>query len=317
MAAPEIWSDYERAGVLQKDLKKIERRLDWLKESEKILADAKDMQSDPELAQTLEIDLKKLLAEATALRLELLMTTPDDQSGAILSIQAGVGGTDAQDWAEMILRMYQNLCERYGWTAEILDISRGSEAGIKSATVEIKGDHVYGWLKREQGVHRLVRQSPFNADAKRQTSFAMVEILPFRPEIVVNLKEDDLKMETSTSSGHGGQSVNTTYSAVRITHIPTGIKVSCQNERSQQQNKKVALEILAARVLQYEKAQAEDEKKLLRGELNQAMWGSQIRNYVLHPYKLVKDTRTEVESQDPDAVLNGELDEFLTAEAGI
>ena len=315
LAAPEIWSDYEHAGALQKDLKKIERRLDWLKKSEKILADAKDMIDDAEMAKTLESDLNKLLAEAKTIRLELLMTSPDDKSGAILSIQAGVGGTDAQDFTEMILRMYQKLCERYGWTAEILDISRGSEAGIKSATVEIKGDYVYGWLKREQGVHRLVRQSPFNADAKRQTSFAMVEILPFRPEIVVNLKEDDLKMETSTSSGHGGQSVNTTYSAVRITHIPTGIKVSCQNERSQQQNKKVALEILAARVLQYEKAQAEDEKKLLRGELNQAMWGSQIRNYVLHPYKLVKDTRTEVESQDPDAVLNGELDEFLTAEA--
>jgi len=305
-----------RAGNLQKELKKIERQLSWLKSAEKTLASAKEMLGEAELSGQIEKELLALKKYAEAIRLELLMTGEDDKSSAILALQAGVGGTDAQDWAEMILRMYQRLSERYGWSVEILEMSRGVEAGIKSATLEIKGDYVYGWLKREQGVHRLVRQSPFNADAKRQTSFAMVEVLPFRPEIVVNLKEEDLKIETSTSSGAGGQSVNTTYSAVRIIHIPTGIKVSCQNERSQQQNKKVALEILASRVLQYEKAQADDEKKLLRGELNQAMWGSQIRNYVLHPYKLVKDTRTGIETTDTDSVLNGELDEFLVAEVG-
>jgi len=256
-------------------------------------------------------DLKSRLAK---LEFTTLMDDKYDANDAIMAIHAGAGGTEAQDWVEMLLRMFLRYAEVKGWKTKILDEHRGSEAGIKSVTVSLEGHYAYGYLKSEAGVHRLVRISPFDAEKMRHTSFALVEILPELGEISeVTIKPEDLRIDTFLSSGHGGQSVQTTYSAVRVTHLPTGIVVSCQNERSQTQNKETALRILRAKLHAIYLQERADEKKKLRGEFQSAEWGNQIRSYVLHPYKLVKDHRTKFEVQDAEGVLNGDLEPFIEA----
>jgi peptide chain release factor 2 len=245
-------------------------------------------------------------------RFVALLSKKYDDHNAIFSIHSGAGGVDAQDWASMLLRMFLRYAEKQGFSTEILELAKGEQGGVKTAVVEVKGPYAYGLFKSEAGVHRLVRLSPFNPAHTRETSFALLELLPLLEEKEeLKIDEKDLKIEANTASGHGGQSVNTTYSAIRITHIPTGIKVSIQNERSQHQNRQVAMKILMAKLKTLEEEKLQKEKQELRGEFKSAEWGNQIRSYVIHPYKLVKDHRTEFESTNPDAVLDGELGEFV------
>ncbi len=266
------------------------------------------------LRDDLEHSLATLERRFDDLEFTLLLAGKHDRANAILAIHAGTGGTDAQDWAGMLLRMYLRFCERRGWSVTVVDKSDGQEAGIKSATLEVKGLYAYGYLKAEAGVHRLVRISPFDAEQMRHTSFALVEIIPELDEIKeVVIDPKDLRIDTFMSGGHGGQSVNTTYSAVRIVHLPTKITVQCQNERSQTQNKETAMKILKARLHQRMFAEQAKEKAALRGEYTEAAWGNQIRSYVLHPYKLVKDHRTKLETKDPNALLDGNLLPFMEA----
>lgn len=240
-----------------------------------------------------------------------------DSQNAILSIHAGQGGTEAMDWTAMLFRMYTRYCEKKGFKTQVLDSTDGEEAGIKSITVKISGPYAYGYLKNEAGSHRLVRQSPFNADKLRQTSFALVEVLPDLEDVdlpEIEIKDDDLNWQFIHAGGHGGQNVNKVATAVRLTHIPTGIVVTSQSERFQEQNRRIALGILRSKLWLLEKERAKSEKKELKGDYRPASWGTQIRSYVLHPYKMVKDLRTEVESSDPDLVLSGELDQFIEEE---
>lgn len=243
---------------------------------------------------------------------ETLFSGEYDENNAVLSLHAGAGGVDAQDWTEMLLRMYLRFAEKKNWSMVILHQTKGAEAGIKSATIEISGKLAYGHLRAEAGVHRLVRLSPFNSDNLRQTSFALVEVIPLIEKAKeVDIDQKDLKIDTFRSSGAGGQSVNTTDSAVRVTHLPTNTVVTCQNQRSQLQNKEKALEILHSRLTVLKKREEEEENAKMRGETKSAEWGSQIRSYVLHPYKLVKDHRTKIESKDPEGVLDGDIGEFI------
>jgi peptide chain release factor 2 len=237
-----------------------------------------------------------------------------DDRNAMLALHAGAGGTESQDWADMLLRMYLRWAERHNYQAEVLDVSPGEEAGIKSAIVGVKGDHAYGYLKGEHGVHRLVRLSPFDADHARHTSFALVEVLPeAEQELDIKISPEDLKIDTFRSSGPGGQHMQKTSSAVRVTHLPTGLIAVCESQRSQHQNKETALRILYARLLELERVKEEKEKAKLKGERVDAGWGNQIRSYVLHPYKMVKDHRTGYETGNAEIVLDGDLDGFITA----
>lgn len=266
---------------------------------------------DQKVLAEIEVDLKKIEEQLATYEIETLFSGEYDGSNAILSINAGAGGDDSQDWAEILLKMYLKFIELQGWKVSILNRSNGQIAGLKSITIEVDGYNAYGYLKAEAGVHRLVRLSPFNADHARHTSFAMVEVVPELSDINIDIKEDDLRIDVFRSSGNGGQSVNTTDSAVRITHLPTGIVAVCQNERSQLQNKEKAKQYLYGKLATYYQAQKEEERLALRGELTEAAWGNQIRSYVLHPYRLVKDHRTKFESNDPDKILNGDLLPFI------
>ncbi len=281
------------------------------------LADLVDL-ALAEGAQSLEEEVSSDLASITSrlegLELQLAFSGEYDDRNALLAIHAGAGGTESQDWAEMLLRMYLRWAERGPYEAEVLDISSGEEAGIKSVIIEMKGPHAYGYLQSEQGVHRLVRLSPFDAGHSRHTSFALVEVMPeVESGVDVTINPDDLKMDFFRASGPGGQNVQKTSTAVRITHLPTGIVVTCQNERSQFQNKETALRILEARLVERERARKAEEEAKLKGEHVVAGWGNQIRSYVLHPYKMVKDHRTGYETSDAAAVLDGGLDEILKA----
>jgi len=265
--------------------------------------------------KSLEEEADKLFEQWEKLETQLYLSGEFDMNNCYLSISGGAGGTEAQDWAEMLLRMYLRYCERQGWKTDVLEKTAGQEAGIKSVTVHVTGAPAYGYLKCERGTHRLVRLSPFNAKNLRQTSFALVEVLP---EITgtkeVEIDEKDLRVDTFRSSGAGGQHVNVTDSAVRITHEPAGIVVSCQNERSQQQNKMQAMNILRAKLLERKREEDAKKKNELKGAAKSADFGQQIRNYVLHPYQMVKDLRTEVETSDTEGVLDGDIQMFVEAE---
>ncbi len=314
-AQPDLWQDAEKAQVLMREQAALEKRLVPWRVIRQSVADILELSelNDASLADDLTSQLQAVASQFNGLKEELKFSGPYDAHAAILSLHAGAGGTDAQDWAQMLLRMYVRYAEKAGWAVTMVDESPGEEAGLKSATLEITGDFAYGKLKGEHGVHRLVRLSPFNAES-RETSFAKVEVTPKldKPEDL-EIDEKDLKVDVYRSGGHGGQSVNTTDSAVRITHLPTGIVVAIQNERSQLQNRELAMTILRSRLAQLQLEQHAERLSELKGPNEQAAWGNQIRSYVLHPYKQVKDLRTEHVSSDPEKVLDGGLDPFIAA----
>ena len=268
---------------------------------------------DESLRPDLEAEVAAIEAEVEKRSFTAMLSGKYDHDSAILAIHAGAGGTDSQDWAAMLERMYLRWAEARGYEAEILDITEGEEAGIKSVTISVGGEYAFGYLRSEKGVHRLVRLSPFDAAHRRHTSFALVEVLPqvAMDEAEIEIDPGDIKMDVYRSSGAGGQNVQKNATAVRITHIPSGIVVTCQNERSQTQNREFAMRILRARLLELKQAEKEEERAVLRGEYTKAEWGSQIRSYVLHPYQMVKDHRTEHESGNTQAVLDGSLAEFM------
>jgi peptide chain release factor 2 len=320
---PSLWDDPARGQELTQRLARLRDRVDRYERLERALGDleASDElqgeQADPELAAELAAGLDRLERELEQVELAALLSGPYDDHDAIATIQAGAGGTESQDWAEMLLRMYGRWAERHGIRLEVDEIHPGEEAGIKSATFMVHGANAYGLLSAERGVHRLVRISPFDAQKRRHTSFAALDVIPLlerEEEEEVEIPEEDLRIDVYRSSGPGGQSVNTTDSAVRITHLPTGIVVACQNERSQLQNRAVAMRILKARLAELERRKREEEMNDLRGERKAVDFGSQIRSYVLAPYQMVKDHRTDVEVGDPSRVLDGDIDRFIEAE---
>ncbi len=290
--------------------RELERKVNELTE----LIDLSLQERDVSLEQEIHSEIDQISSHLERLDFQLLLSGDYDKRDALLAIHAGAGGTESQDWAEILLRMYLRWSERRGYRADVLDLSPGEEAGLKSAMLEIKGSYAYGYLKSEHGVHRLVRLSPFDADHARHTSFALVEVLPEVEQAVeVRINPDDLKIETFRSSGPGGQHMQKTSTAVRLTHLPTGIVASSQSQRSQRQNKEIALRVLQARLLELERAREAEERTKLKGEHLTAAWGNQIRSYVLHPYRMVKDHRTGYEISDAEAVLDGKLDEFMEA----
>ena len=317
-AKPDLWQNQANAQDIMRQLADRKRVVQRWRGLEKKLADVAELITMSEGDESLQGELKKELDELASqldeLEFQLAFSGEYDARNAILAIHAGAGGTESQDWAEMLMRMYLRWAERRGFQTEILDTSPGDEAGIKSTVIAFKGDYAAGYLKSEHGVHRLVRLSPFDSDHARHTSFALVEVLPeAEGDIDVNIATDDIKVETFRSSGPGGQHMQKTSSAVRITHLPTGITVSCQSERSQHMNKDFALKILRARFLELELKKREEEKARLKGKRIDAGWGNQIRSYVLHPYRMVKDHRTGYETGNTEAVLDGELDGFINA----
>jgi peptide chain release factor 2 len=278
------------------------------------LFDLGEAEGDREILDHVDEEQAAIEAELQKLEHDLAFSGPYDDRNAIVAIHAGAGGTESQDWAEMLLRMYTRWAETHGFETQVLDMTLGEEAGIKSATLEVNGPNAYGWLRGERGVHRLVRISPFDASHARHTSFALVEVMPeATSEVEVNLDPNDLRIDIYHSSGHGGQNVQKVATAVRITHIPTGIVVTCQNERSQSRNKESAMRVLEARLLERELQRRAEEQAQLKGEHVEMGWGNQIRSYVLHPYKLVKDHRTGYETSNASAVLDGDLDGFMDA----
>ena len=318
--APDFWTDQNQARSVMRRLAAQKRTVEQWRSLEKQTADIAELinlaaeEADTSFSEEISTDIGNLTELLDKLELELAFSGEYDSRNAILQIHAGAGGTESQDWAEMLLRMYLRWSERRGYKAEILDESRGEEVGIKNVTVGISGEYAFGYLKSEHGVHRLVRLSPFDSDHARHTSFVLVEVMPEAEENVdVKIAAEDLKIDTFRSSGAGGQNVQKVSSAVRITHLPTGIVVTCQTERSQLQNKAIAIKILYSRILEMELEKQAEERAKLKGKRIEAGWGNQIRSYVLHPYKMVKDHRTDHETSNTEAVLNGELDGFITA----
>jgi peptide chain release factor 2 len=319
MSSSDFWSDQKRAKEVLQKRKFIEETVKRFNNIEGNLLGVEEMlpeveETDLENLSLLEEEIKNLEKEISELETKTYLSGEMDSKNAFLTIQAGAGGTEACDWAQMLMRMYTRWAERHGYTVEVVDITPDDVAGIKSATLHIKGPYAYGYLRGESGVHRLVRISPFDANKRRHTSFASVQVVPeIDEDIEVEIKPEDLKIETFRSSGAGGQYVNTTDTAVRITHIPTGIVVQCQDERSQFQNKQKALKILKAKLYQLELQKLEEKRKQYEGEKTDIGWGHQIRSYVFTPYQLVKDLRTGYEETQVDKVMDGEIDGFIEA----
>lgn len=313
-----FWDDIKRAEEVTKESKSIKDKIDRFESLVNRIDDvevlAEIAEDDEETVNEIiyEIrDIEKLIEEY---RIELLLSGEYDKNDAILNLHAGVGGSDANDWTDMLLRMYTRWCEKKGYKVQVVDLLEGDEAGIKSVTLKVKGEFAYGYLKAEKGIHRLVRISPFNANGKRQTSFASVEVLPeLTKDQDIDIRTDDLKIDTYRASGAGGQHVNKTESAIRITHIPTGIVVQCQNERSQFSNKETAMSMLKSKLIELKDRAHKEKIEDLTGELKDMGWGSQIRSYVFHPYNMVKDHRTNEETSNLSYVMDGGIDQFITA----
>lgn len=320
MMEPGFWDDQQAA---QKVIQESNRLKDQVNEYKDISETFENLQltyeliqeeNDADLQKELESELKELKEKMDEFELELLLNEPYDQNNAIIELHPGAGGTESQDWGSILLRMYTRWAEKKGFTVETLNYLPGEEAGIKSVTLLIKGRNAYGYLKAEKGVHRLVRISPFDASGRRHTSFVSCEVMPeITDDVEIEIRPEDIKIDTYRSSGAGGQHVNTTDSAVRITHLPTGIVVTCQNERSQIKNREKAMQMLKAKLYQREIEEKERELAELRGEQKDIGWGSQIRSYVFHPYSMVKDHRTNVETGNAQAVIDGEIDMFIDA----
>jgi len=319
MATPEVWARGEaewigkRMALLEREIEPLKREEKGLEESS-ILLELAIEESNQDVVKEVEGRLQEIEKAIQRLEAERRLAGPHDRCNAIVSIHPGAGGTEAQDWAEMLLRMYLRWADGKGFKVEVVDYQPGEEAGVKGVTFTVEGDYVYGYLKGESGVHRLVRLSPFDASHRRHTSFASVFVYPeIEEEIEIDIKEAELRIDTYRSSGAGGQHVNKTDSAVRITHIPTGIVVQCQNERSQHKNKSVAMKILRARLYDLKLKEQEERMKEFHKEKKEIAWGSQIRSYTLHPYRLVKDHRTGIEVGNAEAVLDGRIDGFIEA----
>ncbi|MBQ7944071.1 MAG: peptide chain release factor 2 [Lachnospiraceae bacterium] len=320
MEAPGFWDDPERSNKLMKELKSLK---DTVEQGNSLKTQYEDIETliemayeaeDAEMVEEIRGELDSFIDSFETLRISTLLSDEYDKSNAILKLNAGAGGTESCDWASMLYRMYTRWAEKRGFSLEVLDYLDGEEAGIKSVTFQVNGENAYGYLKSEKGVHRLVRISPFNAQGKRQTSFVSLDVMPdIEEDLDVEINMDDLRIDTYRSSGAGGQHINKTSSAIRITHIPTGIVVQCQNERSQFQNKDKAMQMLKAKLYMLKKEANAEKLSDIRGELTEIGWGNQIRSYVMQPYKLVKDTRTGHESGNVDAVMDGAIDGFMNA----
>lgn len=313
-----FWDDVEHSQKLNQRLSGLKTRVDAFTSLETSHQDLEVMlelcqeEQDLLLQEELTSELAALAKRVEDTELEVLLSGPYDRGDAIVSLHPGAGGTESQDWAQMLYRMYTRYCENHNFRVELLDLLPGDEAGIKSVTIQVSGPNAYGYLRCEKGVHRLVRISPFDAAGRRHTSFASVDVLPVvDDEVEVNIRTEDLKIDTYRSGGAGGQHVNKTDSAVRITHLPTGIVVACQNERSQTNNRAAAMKMLKAKLIDLELRKKEEEMAALRGDQKDIAWGSQIRSYVFHPYSLAKDHRTGVETGNVQAVMDGALDEFI------
>ena len=313
---PDLWQDPKAAQKLMKETSILKEEVSEWQNLRQTIADTLELAQleDQSLLPEIEIETAELEKEVNKREFEAKLSGQYDRGNALLAIHAGAGGTDSQDWAEMLERMYLRWAERKGYQADILDMTEGEEAGIKSATIAINGRNAYGYLRSEKGVHRLVRLSPFDSAHRRHTSFAMIEVLPqVEEDSQVEINSEDLRIDVFRSSGAGGQNVQKNDTAIRITHHPSGIVVSCQNERSQLQNKQNAMRVLRSRLVELKQIEQEEKISQLRGEYQKAEWGSQIRSYVLHPYQMVKDHRTDFERGNTQAVLDGDIDGFIEA----
>ncbi|MGN0299339.1 MAG: peptide chain release factor 2 [Lachnospiraceae bacterium] len=320
MEEPSFWDDPEHSQKVMKELRSLQdcvkgyEHLETQFEEIGLLIEMGNEEEDPDTIPEVEAMLNDFISKLEEMRISILLSEEYDQNNAILRLNAGAGGTESCDWASMLYRMYCRWAEKKGFKVEVLDYLDGDEAGIKSVTIQIDGENAYGYLKSEKGVHRLVRISPFNAAGKRQTSFVSCDVMPeIEEDLDVEINTEDLRIDTYRSSGAGGQHINKTSSAVRITHIPTGIVVQCQNERSQFQNKDKAMQMLKAKLYMLKKQENEDKISGIRGETKDIAWGSQIRSYVMQPYTMVKDHRTGVSSGNTGAVLDGDIDMFISA----
>ena len=318
MSRPDFWNDVEQANKLLKDMKYLKSCVDPFQDSQAKLTELAELleisQEEPDMLEQIQAELESLHSQIDQLETKALLGGPFDRNNALLSINAGAGGTESCDWTNMLLRMYVRWAESRRYQVKTLDILPGEEAGVKNVTLRIEGEMVYGLLKSEKGVHRLVRISPFDANKRRHTSFASVDVIPeIEDNVEIEINPDDLRIDIFRSSGPGGQSVNTTDSAVRMTHLPTNIVVQCQNERSQLQNRQMAMKILRARL--YEKKRKEQEEQMAKeyGQKQKIEWGSQIRSYVMHPYSMVKDHRTQAETGNVAKVMDGDINMFIDA----